>query len=568
VGCFLFKIWLFVGAVTSLGCNREMNAPAHTGLEESGDETLIPKLDEKNVRLETSGEVVCKDPSLRSKQGPLYVPDLGLDWESQPVGVRWPEEDSTEQAPGFGLSVADYNGDGYMDIFLPNYGPNVLFFGAENGEMVDSSHLVTDLANAKNAEGVVSADFDGDGDVDILVLNRGTQNRLLENDGAGVFVAREGLFRGAGLNTVGASVGDINKDTILDFVTAERVVHVDISNLKPEDEPNQVFLGTGIGFETANHLVPKGLDLGYTFVSSLIDIDADMWPDLFFLNDFLGYLGNVMLRNSAEVGVTFSDVSQSTFLGAPAASMGLGISDINRDQVPDFIVSTWSQPKLFESDGAGSWMETQTLRGLSHQIPKDVGDGVYAMWAVEFADMNNDGKMDVAILGGTVMTNNEISLNPMEQPDFMWLREGPMFVDVSREWDFDHTAVNRGMVVTDMNGDGWLDILKRNINGLPIVQYSRCGENTWIKVSLHDETMNRRAIGAVVEVFANDEAQQTKWVLTGSTSLSSSGPATLHFGLESALIVNAVRITWPDGQQTVFKDIPTNQHLQFYRGEK
>ena len=400
------------------------------------------------------------------------------------------------------------------------------------------------------------ADFDGDGDLDLIVLNRGI-NVLLLNDGKGHLALQLGAFGAVSWETVGASVGDLNGDEVLDIVTANRQLFLEQPGVELGD-PNQLLLGDKVGFTYASEWFPKGTTTGYTFLSSMIDIDGDGWLDIYILNDFIGMLGNIMLHNNGGTDEPLTDISVETFTGLQVESMGMGIGDVNGDQIPDFVISNLFDPPLLESLGDNTWVQTKEVRELSTAV-SGTDDAHYATWAIEFADMDNDRDLDVPAVSGSIMGPTTPD-NPPNQRDFMFLREGDVFVDVAAAWAVDSTENHWGMVVADMNYDGWLDLVKRHINGLPTVHYSRCGDNAWSIISLRDQGPNTRAIGATVELFSDNDSQ-IRWVMAGSTSLSSSGPYELHFGLGDAQSIDAVRITWPDGAESVFKDLALNQRL-------
>jgi hypothetical protein len=207
-------------------------------------------------------------------------------------------------------------------------------------------------------------------------------------------------------------------------------------------------------------------------------------------------------------------------------------------------------------------LQTNKVRALTTAQP-DPEDGNYITWGILLVDMDNDGDLDIPAATGPVFAEY-LAVNPYEQPDFLFLREDDTFVNVAQEWGVDHIGNHRGLVAVDMNQDGWLDLFRRDINGTTTVHYSRCGENNWLKVSLSQVSQNTSAIGAKVELFAGDSVQ-VRWVSTGSTGLSSSSPPVLHFGLGDLTDVAAVRITWPDGLESVFKGLVGNQTLHFSR---
>ena len=157
----------------------------------------------------------------------------------------------------------------------------------------------------------------------------------------------------------------------------------------------------------------------------------------------------------------------------------------------------------------------------------------------------------------------EYETNPRKVPNALFLWDGKIFKDNAREWTFDRPENHRGMVVTDMNDDGYLDLLVRDINDNPFIWYSNCGDRNWVKIRLAQPGNNHYAIGARVEVSAGD-LEQVRWVSAGSTSFASSGPPEVHFGLDAEETLT-VKVTWPDGLVSQVDDIAANQTLSIER---
>jgi hypothetical protein len=178
-------------------------------------------------------------------------------------------------------------------------------------------------------------------------------------------------------------------------------------------------------------------------------------------------------------------------------------------------------------------------------------------------DLDNDGDLDVPLAGGQIMDPHPVATNPSAVPNALFLWDGESFVDSASDWGFDRPENHRGLVVTDMNNDGYLDFLARDLNDTPFVQYSRCGDRNWAKIRLAQPGNNHYAIGARVDVTAGDMSL-VRWVSAGSTSFASNGPPEVHFGLDTQETLN-IKVTWPNGTVSIIEDVAANQTISVER---
>jgi hypothetical protein len=141
------------------------------------------------------------------------------------------------------------------------------------------------------------------------------------------------------------------------------------------------------------------------------------------------------------------------------------------------------------------------------------------------------------------------------------------FVDEAPDWGVDDLGTGRGFVVVDLDDDGWLDIVKRDLAGPSRSYVSRCGRNHYMKVELRDPaSMNRFAIGATVRVVLDDGRSLVRWVNAGGTGFGTGGPPEVHFGLGEDRVIDRVEVTWPDGQISwVGFGLPSDQTLTVTR---
>ena len=154
------------------------------------------------------------------------------------------------------------------------------------------------------------------------------------------------------------------------------------------------------------------------------------------------------------------------------------------------------------------------------------------------------------------------------QPDDIYRNLGDgTFEHVGDDWGFNELDVGRGAITVDVNGDGWLDIVKRELGGLVTVSTAACGSEGWLGVRLHDPAHpNADAIGAVVKVFVGD-AEYTRTITAGSRSYCSGGPPVAHFGLGSADAIDRVEVHWPTGEHVAYPGVDTRQFVDLWPTE-
>ena len=119
--------------------------------------------------------------------------------------------------------------------------------------------------------------------------------------------------------------------------------------------------------------------------------------------------------------------------------------------------------------------------------------------------------------------------------------------------------------MADVDRDGWLDMVKRQLDGPGVLYRSNCGEAHWAGVRLeHKSSMNRFGIGAVVDLWSNGERQR-RWIHSGSTSMFSGGPSEAHFGLGDTDHIDRIDITWPDGVTSVVENLEVDRWTKVVR---
>jgi hypothetical protein len=466
--------------------------------------------------------------------------------------------------------VADFDGDGTLDLFLPQVGDDQLYMSAFAGESEDEGQSRLPATLSGSTAGSTVVDIDGDGDLDLFLTRPAGDHSLWINDGSGVFVdgtVAAGLGE-QGWPAVGANFADMDGDGDLDLFVITFIICDSILGPITEnpytDGPQALWenLGDGTFRDVSDRIADHPGAFGRLRAAGWLDADLDGDPDLYIVSD-RAFNADCMLNNQffRNEGGEFEDFSDETSLGIRMEGMGLGIGDINTDGVPDFLMSDMQRLWLVESDGLGGWYDGSFARGLT---TSSEASNRWSGWSSELADLDNDADLDVYMTFGGLPDAPTASMNPWAQPDGLWIQQADgSFSQVADAWGVADEGSNRAGHAVDLNGDGWLDLLTREINGEVLGFIASCGAEGWTTIQLKGLGANSEAIGATVLVTTT-ESSQTRWVTLGATGLQSSVPTLTHFGLGAATLFD-VDVTWPDGATSHFSGQSANRHLVIER---
>ena len=473
-----------------------------------------------------------------------------------------------------GQAWADYNNDGWLDLYVTgNQDPNTLFVNNGDGSFsLSPFNEQVKLLKAKSG-GAIWADYDNDGWRDLYVLNDGA-NVLFRNEAGQGFrnVSREAGVADTGKGS-SASWGDFDKDGYLDLYVVNWSC---LPECQPENlqlNQDKLYKNKGDGtFLDASKWLERSRLTGAGFAASFFDADNDGDSDLYVVNDKMtNPIGNVLWRNDGAGcgGWCFVDISREAGVDTRMHAMGLAVGDYNNDlQLDLYATNMLSQMYLSKNLGDGQFDDVSGEAGV---LIVDT-DRSAVGWGTGFLDIDNDGFLDLYIAttgtkpgppgfyGGRA-PNMEDFHYPYPELLYKNLGDG-RFEALPRSSLSNPATVSMGFAYADYNKDGQLDFVQGNWNeGYVLYKNESNTKNNWLNVRLTGAAdINRDAVGARVFIEQSNGHKQMQEVINGQ-SLGAGHDLALHFGLGSTTISN-LSIIWPNGKSQSFKDITVNQHLE------
>ncbi len=465
-----------------------------------------------------------------------------------------------------GVAAGDFDGDQLVDLYVVtgDIGPNFLFRNRGDGTFEKVGEQAGVRLDQTLSSGPVFADFDGDGWEDLFVgAIEDRKVRLFRNLGNGTFqdVTEECGISAVG-NTFSSAFGDYDRDGDLD---------VFLTHWTGRNDPrNDVHLWRNNGDLTFTGLpdLEVGLtgyeDTDYSFTPNFVDIDGDGWSDLLVAGDFRSSKIFLNKRDGTFENITTPVISDDN-------GMGAAVGDYDNDGDMDWFVSSIFDPEPgFGFSRTGNRLYRNLGDGTFEDVTSEAGvrEGFWG-WGSCFADFDNDGQLDLFHTNGFV---------PIQRPDDKSFRGEPgavfhddpsrlfisngdgTFTERSEEWELVDTGQGRGVVCFDYDRDGDLDIFVSN-NSQQSKLYRNDGGNkgNFLNVRLTRRSAAVPAAGARISVTVDGVTQLREW-RAGSNYVSQQ-PQEVHFGLGDALLVQELRIVWPDGEIERFRNVPANRFL-------
>jgi hypothetical protein len=503
-------------------------------------------------------------------------------------------------ALGASVSVADYNGDGWPDLYFTNsrFGErNSLYRNRRDGtfEDVATSAGLADLNRPGDgvSMGSVWGDYDNDGREDLLVYRYGHLALFKNLDGARFqdVTADAGLRRW--VNSNGAIWLDYNRDGLLDlYVTGYFRDEVDFWNLKTTRIMHNSFefasnggrdlLFRNLGDGTFRDVTAgMGLDsTRWTLAAASADFNEDGWPDIYLAND---YGPEELYLNDRGQRFTLTTAGlQSESKSGMSVSLG---DAFNRGRLDVFVTNISERGYLFQNNNLR--LNQLAERGQFRNVADDVVADAGWAWGAQFGDLNNDGSSDLFVTNGFISADSarnywyamskiagansrlfedaaswppfgNLSLSGYE-PSRVYLNRGLAgWVDVAARVGATDRYDGRAVALADLSNRGALDVIVANQNQ-PAVLYRTYPDsgNNWVAFALVGTQSNRAAIGA--EVIVETPGVKQRRVVDGGMGFASQNDRRPHFGLGRAEWVERVLIRWPSGEQQVLHNLQVNQ---------
>lgn len=540
---------------------------------------------------------------------------------------------------GGGVAVGDLNGDGLDDLYFSgNQVSNRLYLnrGSRNGEPLKFEDI-TALAGVAGRDGnwktgVTMADVNGDGKLDIYVCYSGNfppeylANQLFINQGAdkkGVpkFVEQAEEYGLAGESTsTQATFFDYDKDGDLDmFLLNHNPKSLPILNelgtasMLKEDSPAygvRLYRNDKNKFKDVTRSAGiQSSALSYGLGAGVADVDGDGWMDMYVSNDY--QVPDYLYINDKKGG--FKDQLSRRIGHTSHFSMGSDVADINNDARPDILTLDMlpednRRQKLLMAPDNYQKFDLNVRLGFNHQYMRNMlqindGNGQFQeigqlaglsntdwSWSALFADFDNDGWKDLHITNGYLRDYTNMDFlkhmsdfaqnrqNGLQRADVLELvyqipssnltnyvfenNKDLQFKNATRAWGLDRPSNSNGAAYADLDNDGDLDLIVNNVN-LPAFIYQNqanvLSKNHFLKIKTQGKGANTQGIGAQLTLYSGGQTQYLEQMPT--RGYQSSVSPILHFGLGKKAVVDSLRVVWPSGKMQMLANPKIDQLL-------
>ena len=490
---------------------------------------------------------------------------------------------------GAGCAFLDYDNDGLMDIIFVNSGSsdfftpttpirNALYRNNGNGTFTDVT-LKAGVSGGGFGMGVAAADYDGDGFQDLYITSYG-RNTLYKNSGKGTFtdVTEKAGVAAPGWSTC-AVWFDFDNDGKLDLFVSSFVYYDRSLNVLCADDqnrryyciprhykpsPSRLFRNNGDGtFSDVSAATAIGSYPGKSFGAVATDVNNDGWLDLFVANDtmpnflFVNQGGKKFEEVGLAAGVAFSQA------GRARSGMGVDATDYDGDGWQDLFVANIDYEffSLYHNEKDVTFTDE----------PREIAAATQLMsgWGLRFFDYDNDNDPDLFLVNGhpddfVEMHNARVKY---KEPLLLFVNTGREFKNVSQNSGavFSRDFSGRGMATGDFDNDGDLDVLVSNNGEAPVLLRNNGGNrNNWVGLRLVATKSNPAAVGAVITWKAGT-LKRSRLKTGGGSYLSSHDPREI-LGLGPATKVDSVEIRWPSGKIDTLTNLPLNQYVTVTEG--
>ena len=535
---------------------------------------------------------------------------------------------------GAGVASGDINNDGLADLFFTsNQHSNRLYLNRGNLRFEDITDSAMPVDRGDWRSGVTMADVNGDGFLDIYVCQVGNyqgiqgRNQLFINQGNLTFEEKAGEY---GLDFQGFSTQsaffDYDMDGDLDMYLLNHSVHtsrsyggVDLRLDQDERAGDRLYRNDeaeeGRVFRDVTHQAGiYSSQIGYGLGVNICDINNDGAPDIYISNDF--HENDYLYINNGDG--TFSERLTELLAHTSRSSMGNDVGDINNDGHLDVIVMDMlpDEQEILKRSGGEDDYDLFVIKrsyGYNHQYVRntlqlnlgggmfsEIGRlaGIYATdwsWSPLLCDVDNDGWKDLLITNGIYRRANDLDyiqfltggtgLNISEElsgvsdrvlyekmplypnVNYLYRNNGDLtFTNMAGQWGFDTRSYSNGSTYADLDNDGDLDFVVNNINA-PAFVFRNNAEtqlnNHYLSVVLNGEGLNTRAVGSRITLFCNGQELIAEQYAT--RGFLSSTSHVLHFGLGPVHVIDSLMVRWPDRWEEVYYDVAADQVITLER---
>jgi enediyne biosynthesis protein E4 len=538
---------------------------------------------------------------------------------------------------GGGVAIGDLNGDARPDLLLTaNLQGSTLYLNEGDFRFRDVTKQAGVAGKGFWATGVTVADVNGDGKLDIYVCYAGNvagerrANELYINQGVngkGIPTFTE-LAAAYGLDDQGysthAAFFDYDRDGDLDLYLVNnsfRPVNSfglrNTRHIRDRLGGHKLYRNEGNRFvDVSEQAGIYGSEIGFGLGVAVSDLNRDGWPDLYVSNDFFEH--DYLYINQGNG--TFAEQIKQQMPYISYFSMGLDIADINNDGWPDVYVTDMlpeDDHRLKTTSAFESWdvYQTKLKNDYHHQLMRNTlqlnnANGTFSdiaemagvartdwSWSALIADYDLDGYKDIHVTNGLardVTSQDYISfladqetmesatrskrvdflklvkaMSSTRLPDYAFRNRGDYtFANASAEWGLNAAEFSNGAAYGDLDGDGALDLVVNNVNQPASIYRNnarRLLQNHYLQVELEGAAANRFAIGAKVTLRGGEQLFYQE--LSPSRGFQSSVDYVLTFGLGSTAKIDSLTVEWPDGRLSVRKDVQPNQRITLRQSE-
>jgi hypothetical protein len=505
-------------------------------------------------------------------------------------------------ALGASASVADYDGDGFDDLFVTDSsidGQNHLYHNSGHLTFTDVT-AQAGIGTGNDAENASADslwfDFNNDGKPDLLVVRFG-HNQLFQNLGEGRFkdVTREaGLDRY--MNSITAIAFDYDRDGFVDLFIGNyfqpvNLFHPDTPRFFPESFETANNGGGVIAFHnngngTFTEVTEKiGLKTsGWTLDLGHGDADNDGWDDLYIACDFGTDRFFVNQRG------TFVERTETAIGFDTKKGMNAEWADYDNDGLLDIYVTNITDEYMKEGNFLWHNNGNLTFTDVSRETgTSDTGWG----WGAKFFDYDNDGWLDLYVMNGWVSAGPENyvpdifemiikpgvdltdarnwppmgnkSLSGYETKKLFHNERGQAFTEQAARHGLDSKRDGRGIAIADFDNDGWLDVFVANANSEPILYHNTMPRgNHWAELALVGTRSNSAAVGAQLRATVGGRTYLR--FVDGGNGFAGQSTTRVHFGLGSSRMIDSLEVRWPSGLRQVFEHVPADRISRLVEG--